>query len=251
MYSSVSKSSTFTEIVGLRGLSTPAQAWRLWCITCARERELLLFVFYSLECIPSSLRCLLLNLSSTNPGPRAHEAGSLPVFFLCSFRLALFPSLSLFISPSVSLPSLSFIFLLVCSSYKGGVKLRNELSRNDAFFSSARDREKKREIHQNSIIHILFQQPCDPVKMVSPFRLFGLFFSFFVSLFRLLTSASKEAAPFESESRERERALLPSWCIFPNTKKSSQHDDCERRRDIYTNTYTRHTKHIAILYDSQ
>ena len=143
MYSSVSKSSTFTEIVGLRGLSTPAQAWRLWCITCARERELLLFVFYSLECIPSSLRCLLLNLSSTNPGPRAHEAGSLPVFFLCSFRLALFPSLSLFISPSVSLPSLSFIFLLVCSSYKGGVKLRNELSRNDAFFSSARDREKK------------------------------------------------------------------------------------------------------------
>jgi hypothetical protein len=142
MYSSVSKSSTFTEIVGLRGLSTPAQAWRLWCITCARERELLLFVFYSLECIPSSLRCPLLNLSSTNPGPRAHEAGSLPVFFLCSFRLALFPSLSLFISPSVSLPSLSFIFLLVCSSYKGGVKLRNELSRNDAFFS-ARDREKK------------------------------------------------------------------------------------------------------------
>ena len=125
--------------------------------------------------------------------------------------------------------------------------MRNELSRNDAFFSSARDREKKREIHQNSIIHILFQQPCDPVKMVSPFRLFGLFFSFFVSFFRLLTSASKEAAPFESESRERERALLPSWCIFPNTKKSSQHDDCERRRDIYIYilTHTRVTQNTS------
>ena len=120
---------------------------------------------------------------------RAHEAGSLPVFFLCSFRLALFPSLSLFISPSVSLPSLSFIFLLVCSSYKGGVKLRNELSRNDAFFS-ARDHEKKREIHQNSIYLLYFFSNRDPVKMVSLFRLFGLFFSFFVSLFRLLTSAS-------------------------------------------------------------
>ena len=113
--------------------------------------------------------------------------------------------------------------------------------------------KKKREIHQNSIYLLYFFSNRDPVKMVSPFRLFGLFFSFFVSLFRLLTSASKEAAHFESESRERERALLPSWCIFPNKKKSSQHDDCERRRDIYiyTNTYTRHTKHIAILYDSQ
>ena len=101
-------------------------------------------------------------------------------------------------------------------------------------------------------IYILFQQPCDPVKMVSLFRLFGLFFSFFVSLFRLLTSASKKQHPL-SESRERERALLPSWCIFPNKKKSSQNTTTasEDVIYIYTNTYTRHTKHIAILYDSR
>ena len=84
---------------------------------------------------------------------------------------------------------------------------------------------------------------------------FASFVSFFpfVSLFRLLTSASKKQHPL-SESRARERALLPSLYIFPNTKKFiTKHDDCERRRDIYihTNTYTRHTKHIAILYDSQ
>ena len=114
----------------------------------------------------------------------------------CSFYALLdslsFPlSLSLFISPSVSLPSLSFIFLLVCSSYMGGVKLRNELSRNDAFFS-ARDHEKKREIHQNSIYLLYFFSNRDPVKMVSLFRLFGLFFSFFVSLFRLLTSVCQK-----------------------------------------------------------
>ena len=136
----------------------------------------------------------------------------------CSFYALLdslsFPlSLSLFISPSVSLPSLSFIFLLVCSSYMGGVKLRNELSRNDAFFS-ARDHEKKREIHQNSIYLLYFFSNRDPVKMVSLFRLFGLFFSFFVSLFRLLTSASKKQHPL-SESRARERALLPSLVYFP------------------------------------
>ena len=139
----------------------------------------------------------------------------------CSFYALLdslsFPlSLSLFISPSVSLPSLSFIFLLVCSSYMGGVKLRNELSRNDAFFSSARDPRKKERDPSNSIIYyILFQHPCDPVKMVSPFRLFRLFFSFFVSLFRLLTSfVSKKQHPLR-ESRARERALLPSLLYFP------------------------------------
>ena len=120
---------------------------------------------------------------------RAHEAGSLPVFFLCSFRLALFPSLSL------SLYHRAFLFRLFLLSFfsfvllMGGVKLRNELSRNDAFFS-ARYHEKKREIHQNSIYLLYFFSNRDPVKMVSPFRLFGLFFSFFVSLFRLLTSAS-------------------------------------------------------------
>ena len=56
-----------------------------------------------------------------------------------------------------------------------------------------------------------------------------------------------------SESRERERALLPSWCIFPNKKKSSQNTTTasEDVIYIYTNTYTRHTKHIAILYDSR
>ena len=210
MYSSVSKSSTFTEIVGLRGLSTPAQAWRLWCITCARERELLLFVFYSLECIPSSLRCLLLNLSSTNPGPRAHEAGSLPVFFLCSFRLALFPSLSL------SLYHRAFLFRLFLLSFfsfvllMGGVKLRNELSRNDAFFS-ARDHEKKREIHQNSIYLLYFFSNRDPVKMVSPFRLFGLFFSFRLS-FSSFDKCVKEAAPIEREQRERKSS--PSFLVY-------------------------------------
>lgn len=177
----------------------------------------------------------------------------------CSFYALLdslsFPlSLSLFISPSVSLPSLSFIFLLVCSSYKGGVKLRNELSRNDAFFS-ARDHEKKRD-HPSKFDYTriyTFSATVTRSKRVSPFRLFGLFFSFFVSLFRLLTSASKEAAPFESESRERERALLPSWCIFPNNKKSSQNTTTASEDVIYihTHTYTRHTKHIAILYDSQ
>ena len=135
----------------------------------------------------------------------------------------------------------------------GGVKLRNELSRNDAFFSSARDPRKKERDPSNSIIYYTFSEPCDPVKMVSPFRLFGLFFSFFVSLFRLLTSfVSKKQHPLR-ESRERERALLPSWCIFPNKKKSSQNTTTasEDVIYIYTNTYTRHTKHIAILYDSR
>lgn len=115
------------------------------------------------------------------------------------------------------------------------------------FFLPQGTAKKKREIHQNSIIHILFQQPCDPVKMVSPFRLFGLFFSFFVSLFRLLTSASKKKQHPLRESRERERALLPSWCIFPKNKKSSQHDDCERRRDIYIYilTHTRVTQNTS------
>jgi hypothetical protein len=49
------------------------------------------------------------------------------------------------------------------------------------------------------------------------------------------------------ESRERERALLPSWCIFPKNKKSSQHDDCERRRDIYIYilTHTRVTQNTS------
>ena len=135
----------------------------------------------------------------------------------------------------------------------GGVKLRNELSRNDAFFS-ARDHEKKREIHQNSIYLLYFFSNRDPVKMVSLFRLFGLFFSFFVSLFRLLTSfvSKKKQHPLR-ESRARERALLPSWCIFPNTKKLSQNTTTasEDVIYIYTNTYTRHTKHIAILYDSR
>ena len=121
------------------------------------------------------------------------------------------------------------------------------------FLPQGTAKKRERSIKIRFIYYILFQQPCDPVKTVSPFRLFGLFFSFFVSLFRLLTSASKEAAPFESESRERERALLPSWCIFPNTKKSSQNTTTASEDVIYihTNTYTRHTKHIAILYDSQ
>ena len=176
------------------------------------------------------------------------------MFFLCSFRLALFPSLSLslFISPSVSLPSLSFIFLLVCSSYMGGVKLRSELSRNDAFFS-ARDHEKKRDPSKFDLI--TFSATVTRSKRVSPFRLFGLFFSFRLSfssfVFSFDKKCVKEAAPFERE--QRERAHLPSWCIFPNNKKSSQNTTTasEDVISIHTHTYTRHTKHIAILYDSQ
>lgn len=115
------------------------------------------------------------------------------------------------------------------------------------FLPQGTAKKRERSIKIRFIYYILFQQPCDPVKMVSPFRLFGLFFSFFVSLFRLLTSASKKKQHPLRESRERERALLPSWCIFPKNKKSSQHDDCERRRDIYIYilTHTRVTQNTS------
>ena len=80
---------------------------------------------------------------------------------ICSFYALLdslsFPlSLSLFISPSVSLPSLSFIFLLVCSSYMGGVKLRNELSRNDAFFSQGTTKKRKKERDPSKFDYLYF-----------------------------------------------------------------------------------------------
>ena len=134
----------------------------------------------------------------------------------------------------------------------GGVKLRNELSRNDAFFSSARDHEKKREIHQKFDLFIYFFS--NRVTRSKRSLLFASFVSFFpfVSLFRLLTSVSKKKQHPLRESRARERALLPSWCIFPNTK--SHHSTTTASEDviyIHTHTYTRHTKHIAILYDSR
>ena len=100
IYSSVSKSSTFTEIVGLRGLSTPAHRWRLWCITCARKERLLL-VFYSLACtrIPSSLSSSAAkSLVDQSFWQAAHEAGSLPVLLFMLFSNALsLPSLRGFV----------------------------------------------------------------------------------------------------------------------------------------------------------
>ena len=77
---------------------------------------------------------------------------------------------------------------------------------------------------------------------------FASFVSFFpfVSLFRLLTSASKKQHPL-SESRERERALLPSWCISPNNKKSSQNTTTASEDVIYIYilTHTRVTQNTS------
>ena len=100
------------------------------------------------------------------------------------------------------------------------------------FFLPQGTTKKRERSIKIRFIYYTFSATVDPVKMVSLFRLFGLFFSFFVSLFRLLTSASKKQHPL-SESRERERALLPSWCIFPNTKKSSQNTTTASEDVIY------------------
>ena len=113
------------------------------------------------------------------------------------------------------------------------------------FFLPQGTAEKKREIH-SIIYYILFQQPCDPVKTSLSFSpLWSLFFLFRLS-FSSFDKCVKKQHPLR-ESRARERALLPSWCIFPNTKKSSQHDDCERRRDIYIYilTHTRVTQNTS------
>lgn len=140
---------------------------------------------------------------------------------ICSFYALLdslsFP-LSLSLPPSVSLPSLSFIFLLVCSSYKGGVKLRNELSRNDAFFS-ARDHEKKRDPSKIDQIYT-FSATVTRSKRVSPFRLFGLFFSFRLS-FSSFDKCVKEAAPFERE--QSERTSSPSFFVVFSPILKSHH----------------------------
>ena len=62
-------------------------------------------------------------------------------------------------------------------------------------------------------IYILFQQPCDPVKMVSPFRLFSsLFFLFRLSFSSFDKFCVKEAAPFERE--QRERTSSPSFLVY-------------------------------------
>lgn len=81
------------------------------------------------------------------------------------------------------------------------MKLRNELSRNDAFFS-ARDREKKERDPSKFDYLLYFFSNRDPVKMVSPFRLFRLFFTFRLS-FSSFDKCVKEAAPFEREQSER------------------------------------------------
>ncbi len=137
------------------------------------------------------------------------------MFFLCSFQTLSFP-LSLFTTERFSSVSSSLYFLL-SFVLTGGVKLRNELCsemyrETTLFFPQGH--EKKREIHHNSIIYTF-----STVTPRSKCLFFASFVSFFpfVSLFRL-TSVSKKQHP-ESESRERERALLPSL-YFPTIIKS-------------------------------
>ncbi len=154
-------------------------------------------------------RELFLNLLSTNPGARSRGGLFARVLFML-FSNSLFPSLSLFTTERFSSVSSSLYFLL-SFVLTGGVKLRNELCsemyrETTLFFPQGH--EKKREIHHNSIIYTF--------STVTP-RSKCLFFASFVSLFRL-TSVSKKQHP-ESESRERERALLPSL-YFPTIIKS-------------------------------
>lgn len=77
------------------------------------------------------------------------------------------------------------------------------------------------------------------------------FFSFRLS-FSSFDKCVKEAAPFERE--QRERTSSPSFFVVFSPIIKSHHSTTTASEDviyIYTNTYTRHTKHIAILYDSQ
>lgn len=87
----------------------------------------------------------------------------------------------------------------------------------------------------------------DPVKTSLSFSpLFRLFFSFRLSFSSFDKSASKKQHPL-SESRERERALLPSWCISPNNKKSSQNTTTASEDVIYIYilTHTRVTQNTS------
>ena len=120
--------------------------------------------------------------------------------------------------------------------------------RETTLFFPKGPRKKERDPSKFDYYYYTFSATVTPrSKRVSPFRLSLVSFFPFVSLFRLLTIfASKKQHPL-SESRERERALLPSWCISPNNKKSSQNTTTASEDVIYIYilTHTRVTQNTS------
>ena len=115
------------------------------------------------------------------------------------------------------------------------------------FFFPKGPRKKERDPSKFDYYYYTFSATVTPrSKRVSPFRLFGLFFSFRLSFSSFDNFCVKEAAPFERE--QRERTSSPSFLVyFPHNKKSSQNTTTASEDVIYIYilTHTRVTQNTS------